>query len=149
MMGAAFSAPEYSLKVADVNKVRTLNAIAKNTLWLDTLHAWHTAQRIPQKLSWVNYTDMYSFIFICTSHVQFATDLVLFPFFNVPSYYSRKKDKSISQSKACRYTCVSGDIIVAMLFANMCTENWIFDWTSAGNVHVSVIYVTLESEKLP
>ncbi|KAI1894335.1 hypothetical protein AGOR_G00114750 [Albula goreensis] len=31
-MGAAFSAPEYSSKVADVTKVRTLNAIAKNTL---------------------------------------------------------------------------------------------------------------------
>ncbi|XP_069574029.1 copper homeostasis protein cutC homolog [Brachyistius frenatus] len=31
MMGAAFSAPEYSLKVADVSKVRTLNAIARNT----------------------------------------------------------------------------------------------------------------------
>ncbi|XP_028324763.1 copper homeostasis protein cutC homolog [Gouania willdenowi] len=31
-MGAAFTAPEYSLKVADVSKVRTLNAIAKNTL---------------------------------------------------------------------------------------------------------------------
>ncbi|XP_069000814.1 copper homeostasis protein cutC homolog [Embiotoca jacksoni] len=30
-MGAAFSAPEYSLKVADVSKVRTLNAIARNT----------------------------------------------------------------------------------------------------------------------
>lgn len=33
-MGAAFSAPEYSLKVADVSKVRTLNAIARNTLWM-------------------------------------------------------------------------------------------------------------------
>ncbi|KAM9364575.1 copper homeostasis protein cutC homolog isoform 2-T2 [Pholidichthys leucotaenia] len=32
MMGASFSAPEYGLKVADVSKVRTLNAIAKNTL---------------------------------------------------------------------------------------------------------------------
>ncbi|XP_029963354.1 copper homeostasis protein cutC homolog isoform X2 [Salarias fasciatus] len=32
MMGAAFSAPEYGLKVADVSKVRSLNAIAKNTL---------------------------------------------------------------------------------------------------------------------
>uniref|UniRef100_A0A8C4EMR3 Copper homeostasis protein cutC homolog n=1 Tax=Dicentrarchus labrax TaxID=13489 RepID=A0A8C4EMR3_DICLA len=32
MMGAAFSAPEYGLKVADVSKVRTLNAIARNTL---------------------------------------------------------------------------------------------------------------------
>ncbi|KAM4607490.1 copper homeostasis protein cutC homolog isoform 2-T2 [Polymixia lowei] len=31
-MGASFSAPEYGLKVADVSKVRTLNAIAKNTL---------------------------------------------------------------------------------------------------------------------
>ncbi|XP_076868049.1 copper homeostasis protein cutC homolog isoform X1 [Brachyhypopomus gauderio] len=31
-MGASLSAPEYSLKVADVTKVRTLNAIAKNTL---------------------------------------------------------------------------------------------------------------------
>ncbi|KAK1905105.1 Copper homeostasis protein cutC like [Dissostichus eleginoides] len=31
-MGAAFSAPEYGLKVTDANKVRTLNAIAKNTL---------------------------------------------------------------------------------------------------------------------
>uniref|UniRef100_A0A8D2ZQ68 Copper homeostasis protein cutC homolog n=1 Tax=Scophthalmus maximus TaxID=52904 RepID=A0A8D2ZQ68_SCOMX len=31
-MGAAFSAPEYGLKVADVSKVRTLNAIARNTL---------------------------------------------------------------------------------------------------------------------
>ncbi|CAJ1067620.1 copper homeostasis protein cutC homolog isoform X1 [Xyrichtys novacula] len=31
-MGASFSAPEYGLKVADVCKVRTLNAIAKNTL---------------------------------------------------------------------------------------------------------------------
>ncbi|KAM9804208.1 copper homeostasis protein cutC homolog [Neosynchiropus ocellatus] len=31
-MGAAFTAPEYSLKVADVSKVRTFNAIAKNTL---------------------------------------------------------------------------------------------------------------------
>uniref|UniRef100_A0AAR2IYM3 Copper homeostasis protein cutC homolog n=1 Tax=Pygocentrus nattereri TaxID=42514 RepID=A0AAR2IYM3_PYGNA len=31
-MGASLSAPEYSLKVADVAKVRTLNAIAKNTL---------------------------------------------------------------------------------------------------------------------
>lgn len=31
-MGAALSVPEYSLKVADVTKVRTLNAIAKNTL---------------------------------------------------------------------------------------------------------------------
>ncbi|NWT64125.1 CUTC protein, partial [Prunella himalayana] len=29
-MGASFSAPEYSIKVADVAKVRTLNAIAKN-----------------------------------------------------------------------------------------------------------------------
>uniref|UniRef100_A0A3B4ZBG0 Copper homeostasis protein cutC homolog n=1 Tax=Stegastes partitus TaxID=144197 RepID=A0A3B4ZBG0_9TELE len=32
MMGASFSAPEYGLKVADVGKVRALNAIAKNTL---------------------------------------------------------------------------------------------------------------------
>lgn len=32
-MGASFSAPEYSLKVADVSKIRTLNAIARNTLW--------------------------------------------------------------------------------------------------------------------
>ncbi|XP_026886715.2 copper homeostasis protein cutC homolog isoform X2 [Electrophorus electricus] len=31
-MGASLSAPEYSFKVADVTKVRTLNAIAKNTL---------------------------------------------------------------------------------------------------------------------
>ncbi|KAJ8418121.1 hypothetical protein AAFF_G00138300 [Aldrovandia affinis] len=31
-MGASLSAPEYSSKVADVTKVRTLNAIAKNTL---------------------------------------------------------------------------------------------------------------------
>ncbi|NXA30586.1 CUTC protein, partial [Ibidorhyncha struthersii] len=31
-MGASFSAPEYSVKVADVAKVRTLNAIAKNIL---------------------------------------------------------------------------------------------------------------------
>lgn len=31
-MGASLTAPEYSLKVADVGKVRTLNAIAKNTL---------------------------------------------------------------------------------------------------------------------
>lgn len=31
-MGAAVSMSEYSLKVADVAKVRTLNAIAKNTL---------------------------------------------------------------------------------------------------------------------
>ncbi|XP_041921188.1 copper homeostasis protein cutC homolog isoform X1 [Alosa sapidissima] len=31
-MGAAVSMPEYSLKVADMTKVRTLNAIAKNTL---------------------------------------------------------------------------------------------------------------------
>ena len=31
-MGAALSVPEYSIKVADVTKVRTLNAIAKNTL---------------------------------------------------------------------------------------------------------------------
>ncbi|KAL7383668.1 hypothetical protein ABVT39_015593 [Epinephelus coioides] len=31
-MGAAFSAPEYGLKVADVSKVRTLNAIARNTM---------------------------------------------------------------------------------------------------------------------
>uniref|UniRef100_A0A3P9K0K5 Copper homeostasis protein cutC homolog n=1 Tax=Oryzias latipes TaxID=8090 RepID=A0A3P9K0K5_ORYLA len=31
-MGACFSAPEYGLKVADVSKVRSLNAIAKNTL---------------------------------------------------------------------------------------------------------------------
>ncbi|XP_029305652.1 copper homeostasis protein cutC homolog [Cottoperca gobio] len=31
-MGAAFSAPEYGLKVTDVNKVHTLNAIAKNTM---------------------------------------------------------------------------------------------------------------------
>ncbi|XP_072526607.1 copper homeostasis protein cutC homolog [Salminus brasiliensis] len=31
-MGASLSAPEYSQKVADVAKVRTLNAIAKNTL---------------------------------------------------------------------------------------------------------------------
>ncbi|NWI64469.1 CUTC protein, partial [Todus mexicanus] len=31
-MGASFSAPEYSIKVADVAKVRTLNAIAKNIL---------------------------------------------------------------------------------------------------------------------
>nr|XP_020498565.1 copper homeostasis protein cutC homolog isoform X1 [Labrus bergylta] len=31
-MGAAFSAPEYGLKVADVCKVRTLTAIARNTL---------------------------------------------------------------------------------------------------------------------
>ncbi|XP_034537156.1 copper homeostasis protein cutC homolog isoform X2 [Notolabrus celidotus] len=31
-MGASFSAPEYGLKVADVCKVRTLNAIARNTL---------------------------------------------------------------------------------------------------------------------
>ncbi|CAG09357.1 unnamed protein product, partial [Tetraodon nigroviridis] len=31
-MGASFSAPEYSLKVADVSKIRTLNAIARNTL---------------------------------------------------------------------------------------------------------------------
>eukprot|EP00064_Thunnus_orientalis_P021843 superscaffoldBa00006903_g22011 len=31
-MGAVFSAPEYGLKVADVSKVRTLNAIARNTL---------------------------------------------------------------------------------------------------------------------
>lgn len=33
-MGAALSAPEYGLKVADVGKIRTLNAIAKNTLWI-------------------------------------------------------------------------------------------------------------------
>lgn len=32
-MGATISAPEYNLKVADVCKVRNLNAIAKNTLW--------------------------------------------------------------------------------------------------------------------
>jgi len=31
-MGASFSAPEYSVMVADVAKVRTLNAIAKNIL---------------------------------------------------------------------------------------------------------------------
>lgn len=31
-MGASFSAPEYGLKMADVSKVRILNAIAKNTL---------------------------------------------------------------------------------------------------------------------
>jgi len=31
-MGASFSAPEYSIKVTDVAKVRTLNAIAKNIL---------------------------------------------------------------------------------------------------------------------
>ncbi|KAK1792648.1 hypothetical protein P4O66_012582, partial [Electrophorus voltai] len=31
-MGTSLSAPEYSFKVADVTKVRTLNAIAKNTL---------------------------------------------------------------------------------------------------------------------
>lgn len=31
-MGASLTAPEYSLKVADVGKVRALNAIAKNTL---------------------------------------------------------------------------------------------------------------------
>ncbi|XP_029109697.1 copper homeostasis protein cutC homolog isoform X2 [Scleropages formosus] len=31
-MGASLSAPEYSVKVADVTKIRTLNAIAKNTL---------------------------------------------------------------------------------------------------------------------
>ncbi|NXE55481.1 CUTC protein, partial [Casuarius casuarius] len=31
-MGSSFSAPEYSIKVADVAKVRTLNAIAKNIL---------------------------------------------------------------------------------------------------------------------
>uniref|UniRef100_A0A3Q2CB14 Copper homeostasis protein cutC homolog n=1 Tax=Cyprinodon variegatus TaxID=28743 RepID=A0A3Q2CB14_CYPVA len=31
-MGATISAPEYDLKVADVSKVRSLNAIAKNTL---------------------------------------------------------------------------------------------------------------------
>uniref|UniRef100_A0A8C6SWI7 Copper homeostasis protein cutC homolog n=1 Tax=Neogobius melanostomus TaxID=47308 RepID=A0A8C6SWI7_9GOBI len=31
-MGASFSACEYSLKVADVGKIRALNAIAKNTL---------------------------------------------------------------------------------------------------------------------
>lgn len=31
-MGASISAPEYDLKVADVSKVRSLNAIAKNTL---------------------------------------------------------------------------------------------------------------------
>uniref|UniRef100_A0A8C6KS81 Copper homeostasis protein cutC homolog n=5 Tax=Nothobranchius TaxID=28779 RepID=A0A8C6KS81_NOTFU len=31
-MGATLSAPEYGLKVADVSKVRSLNAIAKNTL---------------------------------------------------------------------------------------------------------------------
>ncbi|NWJ03410.1 CUTC protein, partial [Crypturellus undulatus] len=31
-MGASFSASEYSIKVADVSKVRTLNAIAKNIL---------------------------------------------------------------------------------------------------------------------
>ncbi|XP_047208543.1 copper homeostasis protein cutC homolog [Girardinichthys multiradiatus] len=31
-MGATISAPEYGLKVADVSKVRSLNAIAKNTL---------------------------------------------------------------------------------------------------------------------
>lgn len=31
-MGASLAAPEYSLKVADVSKVCTLNAIAKNTL---------------------------------------------------------------------------------------------------------------------
>lgn len=32
-MGATMSAPEYGLKVADASKVRSLNAIAKNTLW--------------------------------------------------------------------------------------------------------------------
>uniref|UniRef100_W5KCX0 Copper homeostasis protein cutC homolog n=1 Tax=Astyanax mexicanus TaxID=7994 RepID=W5KCX0_ASTMX len=32
IMGASLSAPEFSQKVADVAKVRTLNAIAKNTL---------------------------------------------------------------------------------------------------------------------
>ncbi|XP_034753785.1 copper homeostasis protein cutC homolog isoform X2 [Etheostoma cragini] len=31
-MGATFSAPEYGLKVTDVRKVRTLNAIARNTM---------------------------------------------------------------------------------------------------------------------
>lgn len=31
-MGAALSAPEYALKVSDVSKIRTLNAIAKNIL---------------------------------------------------------------------------------------------------------------------
>nr|XP_046209515.1 copper homeostasis protein cutC homolog [Oncorhynchus gorbuscha]XP_046209516.1 copper homeostasis protein cutC homolog [Oncorhynchus gorbuscha] len=31
-MGASLTAPEYGLKVADVSKVRSLNAIAKNTL---------------------------------------------------------------------------------------------------------------------
>lgn len=31
-MGATFSAPEFGLKVADVSKIRTLNAIARNTL---------------------------------------------------------------------------------------------------------------------
>lgn len=31
-MGGSLSVPEYAIKVADVTKVRTLNAIAKNTL---------------------------------------------------------------------------------------------------------------------
>ncbi|XP_034041626.1 copper homeostasis protein cutC homolog [Thalassophryne amazonica] len=32
MMGATFSAPEYGLKVADLSKIRNLNAIARNVL---------------------------------------------------------------------------------------------------------------------
>lgn len=47
-MGAALSAPEYSLKVADVSKVRTLNAIARNTLWEGAGQTWQATKQIPQ-----------------------------------------------------------------------------------------------------
>lgn len=54
-MGASFSAPEYSLKVADVSKIRTLNAIARNTLWPggdeDTISHDKSVKRIPQSWS--------------------------------------------------------------------------------------------------
>lgn len=56
-MGPSFSAPEYSLKVADVSKIRTLNAIARNTLWpggdVETDSHDKSVKQIPQSWSQV------------------------------------------------------------------------------------------------
>lgn len=62
-MGAAFSAPEYSLKVADVSKVRTLNAIARNTLWVGAGRLMTDKKTNTSKVIMSTYTCMSSFIF--------------------------------------------------------------------------------------
>lgn len=48
-MGASLTAPEYSLKVADVSKVRSFNAIAKNTLWIESGQLWLITKSIRPK----------------------------------------------------------------------------------------------------